>query len=232
MFDIVRGMPRPRSWTDEQLIAAVAASRTLKEVHERLGLKPGKYDVMRAHIKRLGIDALHLPRSDVGAGSAPRRRWTDTDLAEAVLRSDSVSEVSRRLGYTPNGGVHRMLVARMRKLGLDRSHFTGMAWAKGQQRRDLALPLAEILVEGSTYGSSRLRERLVAEGLLVPRCAECGLTEWRGERLPLHLDHINGDHTDNRLTNLRILCPNCHSITKTWCNRRGRRSPTGRRHGS
>jgi hypothetical protein len=147
MFDIVRGMPRPRSWTDEQLIAAVAASRTLKEVHERLGLKPGKYDVMRAHIKRLGIDALHLPRSDVGAGSAPRRRWTDTDLAEAVLRSDSVSEVSRRLGYTPNGGGHRMLVARMRKLGLDRSHFTGMAWAKGQQRRDLALPLAEILVK-------------------------------------------------------------------------------------
>jgi 5-methylcytosine-specific restriction endonuclease McrA len=116
-----------------------------------------------------------------------------------------------------------------RKLGLDRSHFTGTAWTKGRPRRDLALPLADILVEGSTYGSARLRERLVAEGLLIAECAECGATQWRGERLPLHLDHINGDHTDNRLENLRILCPNCHSIMKTWCNRRGRRSPTGRR---
>lgn len=222
-------MPRARSWTDEQLIAAVAASQNLKEVHERLGLKAGKYNVMRAHIKRLGINASHLPRADVGADAAPRRRWSDTDLEAAVRVSDSVSEVSRRLGYTPNGGIHRMVVARIRKLGLDRSHFTGMAWAKGQKRRDLALPLDEILVEGSTYGSSRLRERLVAEGLLLPLCAECGLTKWRGERLPLHLDHINGDHTDNRLENLRILCPNCHSVTKTWCNRRGRRSPTGRR---
>ena len=207
-------------------MAAVAASRTLKEVHERLGLKPGNYHVMRAHIQRVGIDAAHLPGSDVGAGAAPRRRWTTTDLENAVRDSDSISEVSRRLGYTPNGGVHRMIVAHIRKLGLDRSHFSGIAWAKGQKRRDLSLPLAEVLVEGSTYGSSRLRERLVAEGLLLPECAGCGLTEWRGERLPLHLDHINGDHTDNRLENLRILCPNCHSITKTWCNRRGRRSPT------
>lgn len=125
-----------------------------------------------------------------------------------------------------------MIVAHIRKLGLDRSHFTGMAWAKGRKRRDLALSLAEILVQGSTYGSSRLRERLVAEGLLLPLCAECSLTEWRGERLPLHLDHINGDHTDNRLENLRILCPNCHSITKTWCNRSSRRSPIGSRRRS
>ena len=118
-----------------------------------------------------------------------------------------------------------MIVAHIRRLGLDRSHFTGMSWAKGRRRRDLALPLADVLINGSTYSSSRLRGRLVAEGLLREECAECGLTDWRGERLPLHLDHINGDHCDNRLENLRILCPNCHSITKTWCNRSSRRSP-------
>jgi 5-methylcytosine-specific restriction endonuclease McrA len=74
--------------------------------------------------------------------------------------------------------------------------------------------LEKILVRGSTYrGNSKLRVRLIEAGLLAPECAECGLTTWRGEPLPLHLDHINGDHTDNRLENLRILCPNCHAIT-------------------
>ncbi len=59
-------MPRAGSWTDEQLAAAVAASRTLAEVHQHLGLRPGKYDLMRAHIKRLGLDASHIPRAVAG----------------------------------------------------------------------------------------------------------------------------------------------------------------------
>ena len=66
-------MPRPRSWTDEQLIAAVAASKNLREVHDRLGLKVGKYDVMRQHIKRLGIDASHLPRASEGSPGTARK---------------------------------------------------------------------------------------------------------------------------------------------------------------
>jgi hypothetical protein len=222
-------MPRPRSWTDDQLIAAVAASRTLKEVHRRLGLAGGKYDRMRAHIRRLGLDAAHLARSDAGVPRGPKLEWSEDDLRTAVSTSDSVSEVSRRLGYTPNGGVHRMLVARIRRLNLDTSHFTGMGWARGRRLHGRTTPLSEVLVQGSTHSSSTLRRRLVAEGVLAARCAKCGMSEWRGQPLPLHLDHINGDHTDNRLENLRILCPNCHSITKTWCNRRGRRSPIGSR---
>ena len=90
-------MPRPRSWTDDQLAAAVAASRTLSEVHVRLGLRAGRYDSMRAHIARLGLDATHLPTAAPGS---PRKRlsWTDDDLARAVADSVSVSEVCRRLG--------------------------------------------------------------------------------------------------------------------------------------
>ncbi|HEY4418489.1 MAG TPA: transposase [Pseudonocardia sp.] len=79
-------MPRARRWTDEQLVAAVAASRTLSEVCRRLGLRPGKYDVLRRHIQRLGLDASHIPRSAVGS---PRTRtgWTEDDLASAVPRA-------------------------------------------------------------------------------------------------------------------------------------------------
>lgn len=74
---------------------------------------------------------------------------------------------------------------------------------------------------GSSLGSSsNLRKRLVAAGLKPPHCEECGLSEWRGRPIALALDHINGDHTDNRLENLRILCPNCHAQTDTWCRRK------------
>lgn len=214
-------MPRARSWTDEQLAAAVAASRTLAEVHQRLGLRAGKYDVMRAHIERLGIDASHLPTASADSPRA-RTTWRDEDLAEAVRASPSMSAVCRALGYRPSGGVHRMIVGHVKRLGLDTSHFTGQAWAKGKNltgRR--LLPLEMILVENSTYRpGGRLRKRLIAAGLKPDYCEMCGIKEWNGLPLLLALDHINGDHTDNRLENLRILCPNCHALTDTWCGRK------------
>ncbi|MBP2370551.1 HNH endonuclease [Pseudonocardia parietis] len=212
-------MPRPRRWTDEQLVEAVAASSRLSEVCHRLGIKPGRYDWLRGHILRLGIDASHLPGSVEGRR---RNHWTDEQLAEAVRASESVSAVLRRLGYTPSGGMHRMIVGHIRRLGLDSGHFLGQGWSRGRQVRTRTLrPLAEILVRDSPYtNTDHLRRRLIAAGLKEARCEVCGISEWHGRPVPLHLDHVNGDHTDNRLENLRILCPNCHAQTETWCVRK------------
>jgi hypothetical protein len=80
--------------------------------------------------------------------------------------------------------------------------------------------LDEILVEQSTYTNLHsLKRRLVAEGVLEYRCSEWGLSEWRGERLALELDHRNGVNSDNRRENIRLLCPNCHPLTPTYRGR-------------
>lgn len=222
-------MPRAPRWTDDELRHAVAQSSCLKEVCDRLGLRAGggTYLSLERHISLLGLNASHLERRRPKPHSV-RRRWTDDDLAEAVRASVSVTEVSRRLGYAPSGGVHRFVNHYIGRLGLDTSHFRGQGWSKGRTlgpsraRR----PLEEILVRDSSYVScSTLRARLIRDGIKRARCELCDLAEWRGHALPLEFDHVNGDHTDNRLDNLRILCPNCHALTDTWCGRRRRRSP-------
>lgn len=85
------------------------------------------------------------------------------------------------------------------------------------------IPLEEILVQGSTYQRSLLKERLFAEGLKARRCELCGQNEmWHGRRMSLILDHVNGVHDDNRLDNLRIVCANCNATLDTHCGRNTR----------
>lgn len=88
-----------------------------------------------------------------------------------------------------------------------------------------AAPLASILVENSTYTNmSSLKKRLFREGILENRCYNCGLTKWLGAPLSLHLEHIDGNPTNNLVHNLTILCPNCHSQTDSYCRKRSARS--------
>jgi transposase-like protein len=223
-------MPRSPSWTDQQLIDAVDVSTSYKQVCDRLGLWPGggTYRTLERHMARLNLETTHLDRR---RRRNSRRRWTDEEFAAAVRESKSFSEVARRLGYDTSGGIHRFVKLHITRLNLDTSHFTGQSWARGmrfpgRRRR----PLAEILVERSTYGNGgNLRRRLIADGLKEARCELCGITEWRGQPVKLELDHINGDHTD-RLENLRIVCPNCHALTETYCNSRSRRRSPTQRH--
>lgn len=219
-------MPRARRWTDEQLRDAVAASTSWFQVLKALELVPagGSYAVVRRHAVRLGLDIRHLPLRADGHPGKPRR-FSDEELRAAVAECTTVAAVLRRLGYHPSGGMHRYMAAEIRELRLDASHFVGQGWAKGRPnpRAFRGRPLEEWLVDGSSIGGSRLLRRLIEAGLKGAACEACGRTEWEGAPIPLHLDHINGVPTDNRLENLRALCPNCHALTPTYCGRnRGR----------
>ena len=77
-------------------------------------------------------------------------------------------------------------------------------------------PIDEILINGSTYQSFKLKRRLLKEGLTQHICENCSLTEWQGHPIPLELHHINGINIDNRLENLILLCPNCHALTDSY----------------
>jgi hypothetical protein len=145
-------------------------------------------------------------------------RYTETQARAAIAASLSWSEALRKLGMRPAGGNWKTLQRYAQDVWrISTDHFDQNA---GRRTRHRAQPLEEILVAGSTYNRGSLKRRLYAEGLKQRRCELCGQTEvWRGRHMALILDHVNGVATDNRLENLRIVCPNCAATLETHCGR-------------
>lgn len=159
------------------------------------------------------------------------KRRDPIEVARAIANARSAASAIRSIGLIPAGGNYATLYALIREYNLDTSHWTGEGHLRGRTHNwSRETPLAQILVNRSTYrgGTSKLKARLCREGLLTPTCARCGLVEWLGQRIALHLDHRNGDRFDNRIENLRLLCPNCHSLTDTYCGRNKGRFLSGR----
>lgn len=146
-----------------------------------------------------------------------KRSWTITQLKEAVQASSSYRRVLIMLGLREAGGNYEQVKKYIKENNLDISHFTGPVWNKGlHYAKKPVVPLEEILVSHSLFQSFKLKNRLFANGLKSKYCEECGWAKISPDGyLPLELDHINGDRHDNRLENLRILCPNCHSLKPT-----------------
>lgn len=146
--------------------------------------------------------------------------YTEIDLREAVKNNRSARAAMMAVGLSGEGAGYKPFMRLVKLLQLDTSHWTGQAYLKGK-RHAYTSPkkLEEILKENTHYQSYKLGKRLVREGLVAKLCSNCGIIEWQGQELSLHLDHINGDNEDNRLENLRLLCPNCHSLTNTYCGK-------------
>lgn len=141
---------------------------------------------------------------------------SDEQFIQIVKESNSYSDCLRALGLGTKGGSSTdTLKRRIAELNCSTDHF-----GKGVPSVYTKYSLEEILVENSSYANiAELKRRLVKEGKMEYKCQKCGISEWLGEPITLQLDHINGVNNDHRLTNLRFLCPNCHSQTDTYAGK-------------
>lgn len=148
--------------------------------------------------------------------------YTDEELQQILDTSSSRREVVERIGLSDRSGNKRTL-----QLQIDKRNLSTKKLEENKQKSLIqnakrssimaAIPLEEILVENSTYTNmNSLKRRLVNAGILKYECKICGISSWNGKKLSLQLDHKNGIHSDNRIENIRLLCPNCHSQTDTY----------------
>jgi transposase-like protein len=150
------------------------------------------------------------------------RRYTDQQVRDAVASASNLTQALQTLGLRPAGGNHRTLRTLIERLCISTDHFAPSCDSWQHLPRE-PIPLAEVLVEHSTYSRGTLKRRLYEQGLKRRECELCGLNDtWFGRPMALILDHINGIPTDNRIENLRIVCPNCAATLETHCGRKNR----------
>lgn len=149
-------------------------------------------------------------------------KLTTDELQSIILESTSISEVLRKLGVVDRGANHTKLVNYLKTHPeINTETLVGRKIQRSNKKGIPLKKLSEVLVKNSTGNSNRLKHRLIKEGIKEEKCEVCGNKEWMGVPIPLDLHHINGDHYDNRLENLIILCPNCHRLTDNWGGKSG-----------
>ena len=156
----------------------------------------------------------------INFASAMKVSYSENDIRVAVKDSKSIAGVLRHLGLRPVGGNYKTIHHLIKEYELDTSHFTGQGWNVGLKfKPKTGLLDSDIFKIDSDYRCSwRLRERY-KKITGIQYCENCNLSEWQGQPIPLEIHHLNGNNTDNRLENLKLLCPNCHALTDNYRGR-------------
>lgn len=143
------------------------------------------------------------------------KQYNKNELQKIANESNSYRDMLKKIGYhTYNGSNHKTLKKAIAKYDIDISHFDTKKIIRTQRTED------NVFCKNSTATQKILRTWFIKGNYVEYKCDKCGLKDvWMNEKITLQLDHINGDNHDNRLSNLRWLCPNCHSQTSTYCGK-------------
>lgn len=150
-------------------------------------------------------------------------RYTKEMIEEKIKDVYSFAELVRRFGKAPVGGNICHMKKKCDIFGIDYSHFIGKASNKGKVPVNKK-SADEILVFNENVLAYRAKRSTLKRAMLEKGveyiCYECGINNWNGKEIILPIDHIDGNYRNNILTNLRFMCPNCHSQTDTWCKKK------------
>ncbi len=144
-----------------------------------------------------------------------KHRYTIEQLQEAVTQSYSMRNVLILLGISPRGGNYKGVLKRIAEHNINTSHFTGQGHNKGKTLKQRTTT-EDYLSNKVPISSFRLKKRLITDGIFKHECSTCHLSLWLDNPIPIELDHIDGNNENNSLSNLRLLCPNCHALTETY----------------
>tara|TARA_Y100001938_G_scaffold150476_1_gene241567 strand:- start:1904 stop:2371 length:468 start_codon:yes stop_codon:yes gene_type:complete len=150
-------------------------------------------------------------------------KYSKEDFIEAVASSTSIRQVLSKLNLKEAGGNYQTVKNGIKSLDLDTSHFLGQAIHRGKKLGHKR-PISEYLSNKHKIQSHKLRLRLLKEGYFEHKCYQCDNVEWNQQPIPLELEHIDGDHFNNDLNNLTLLCPNCHAQTPTYRGKNRKRT--------
>lgn len=214
----------PVKYTRELLAEAAAQSTSIASMLRYMGVEPydSAYSYLKKRLAEFDIDTAHFRFRPGPAPDFATQTIDPAPLQEAVASQVSLVGVVRILGLPETNAARRLIQAEISRHRIDTKHFTGQAHNRGKRSPSRFAP-EQVLVQRPPHAPrlpGRRIRRALAELGRPELCEGCGIgPEWQSHPLTLEVDHISGDWSDNRPDNLRLLCPNCHSVTDTYCRK-------------